>query len=200
HSHLDLGNFVLDMLGERFAMDLGADNYDLPGYLGPRRADYLRSSTPGHNTLSIGDASQPGDAESTSTLTPDGKSAKIDMTEAYPGARSVVRTVELADGQVTITDAIRVKRDATFIWNLHTPAKVTPTRGGAVLELNGKQVSLSVVEPRDAKVTVEADETRPPELPVQGSTHMQLRVKVQDEATIVVRFQPLAASKRERKL
>ena len=200
HSHLDLGNFVLDMLGERFATDLGADNYDLPGYLGPRRADYLRSSTPGHNTLSIGDASQPGDAESKSSLAPDGKSAQIDMTEAYPGARSVVRTVEVSAGQATITDAIRVKRDATFTWNLHTPAKVTPTRGGAVLDVNGKQISMSILEPRDAKLTIEPDETQPPELAVQGVTHVRVKVNVQDQTKIVIQFQPLAALKRERKL
>ena len=199
HSHLDLGNFVLDMLGERFATDLGADNYDLPGYLGPRRADYLRSSTPGHNTLSIGDASQPGDAESKSSLATDGKSATIDMTEAYPGARSIVRTVEVSAGQATITDAIRVKRDATFTWNLHTPAKVTPTRGGAVLDVNGKQISMSILEPRDAKLTIEPDETQPPELAVQGVTHVRVKVNVEDQGKIVIRFEPLAALKRERK-
>src|SRR6185295_7886257 len=35
HAHLDLGTFVLDALGQRWAVDLGPDDYDLPGYFGP---------------------------------------------------------------------------------------------------------------------------------------------------------------------
>lgn len=190
HSHLDLGNFVLDMLGERFALDLGADNYDLPGYLGPRRADYLRSSTPGHNTLSIGNASQPLDAECRAELAKDGRSATIDLTEAYPGTRSVVRSADLQAGVVTLTDTVRTKRDATFVWNLHTPAKVKLTREGALLDSNGKRVKVTILSPADARFTAEPDETRPPELPVNDVTHLRLKVKVEDEAKIEVRFEP----------
>jgi hypothetical protein len=40
HSHLDLGSFVFDAAGVRWAMDLGADNYNLPGYFGKQRWDY----------------------------------------------------------------------------------------------------------------------------------------------------------------
>ena len=32
HAHLDLGSFVLDAGGVRWAADLGTDDYDLPGY------------------------------------------------------------------------------------------------------------------------------------------------------------------------
>ena len=32
HSNLDIGTFVLDALGERWAIDLGADDYNLPRY------------------------------------------------------------------------------------------------------------------------------------------------------------------------
>ena len=38
--HLDLGTFVLDALGQRWAGDLGPDDYDLPGYFGPERFTY----------------------------------------------------------------------------------------------------------------------------------------------------------------
>jgi hypothetical protein len=37
HSHLDLGSFVLESDGVRWALDLGSDDYDLPGYFGDRR-------------------------------------------------------------------------------------------------------------------------------------------------------------------
>src|SRR4030042_85485 len=57
HSNLDLGSFVLDAYGKRFIMDLGADNYNAPGYFstganGPRW-NYYRMRAEGHNTLVI---------------------------------------------------------------------------------------------------------------------------------------------------
>ena len=60
HSHLDLGTFVLDALGERWAIDLGSDDYNLPGYFGKQRWTYYRLRTEGHNTLTIdGDNQNP---------------------------------------------------------------------------------------------------------------------------------------------
>jgi len=41
HSNLDLGSFVLDASGYRWAIDLGADDYNLPGYFGSQRWTYL---------------------------------------------------------------------------------------------------------------------------------------------------------------
>ena len=53
HSHLDLGSFVLDAIGQRWAIDLGADDYNLPGYFGGQRFTYYRLRAEGHNTLAI---------------------------------------------------------------------------------------------------------------------------------------------------
>ncbi len=53
HSHLDLGSFVFDAAGVRWALDLGADNYNLPGYFGRQRWNYYRLRAEGHNTLVI---------------------------------------------------------------------------------------------------------------------------------------------------
>jgi len=49
HSHLDLGSFVLEALGQRWAVDLGADDYNLPGYFGGKRFSYYRLRAEGHN-------------------------------------------------------------------------------------------------------------------------------------------------------
>lgn len=51
HSHLDLGTFVLDAESQRWAIDLGADDYNLPGYFGNQRWNYYRLRTEGQNTL-----------------------------------------------------------------------------------------------------------------------------------------------------
>lgn len=46
HAHIDSGTFVIDCLGERFAMDLGADNYNIDGGLYA-----YRNSAQGHNII-----------------------------------------------------------------------------------------------------------------------------------------------------
>ncbi|MBO5436222.1 MAG: hypothetical protein J6A23_01045, partial [Thermoguttaceae bacterium] len=40
HSHLELGAFILNHDSVRWAVDLGADNYNLPGYFGKKRWTY----------------------------------------------------------------------------------------------------------------------------------------------------------------
>ncbi|MEI6874747.1 MAG: heparinase II/III family protein, partial [Spirochaetota bacterium] len=40
HAHLDLGSFVLDADGVRWAQDLGPDDYNLPAYFGDKRWTY----------------------------------------------------------------------------------------------------------------------------------------------------------------
>lgn len=44
HGDLDIGTFVIDALGERWAIDLGMDNYNLPGYFDKKsnRWNYYR--------------------------------------------------------------------------------------------------------------------------------------------------------------
>ena len=191
HSHLDLGSFVLDMQGQRFAADLGADNYDMPGYLNDRRAEYLRSSTPGHNTLSIANASQPLDATATAEiLRGNGRSiARVDLTGAYPHADQVTREIGVdASGAVGITDTIRLQDRAPIVWNLHTPARVSPMRGGAVLEAGGKRVQLRILEPANAKLTVIPDETEPPALPIENSTHIRITLPAAEQMRLKIEF------------
>ena len=195
HSHLDLGNFVYDVLGERFACDLGADSYDLPGYLHNNRPDYLRTSTPGHNCLTRGDDSQPlaVGAKVTSTPTAKGQSVELDLSDAYPDARRAIRTFTLHGRVLTVTDTVRLDDRTTLNWHLHTQARVTITNGGAILESNAKHVELRVLEPANAVLTADPDETTPPQLPVQGVTQIRLRVHSVKDATIRVQLRPLDA-------
>src|SRR6185437_11163825 len=58
HAHADLGTFVYDADGVRWALDLGPDNYNLPDYFGKKRFTYYRLRTEGHNTLTIGTENQ----------------------------------------------------------------------------------------------------------------------------------------------
>jgi hypothetical protein len=55
HGNLDLGTFVLDALGVRWAIELGGDDYNMPGYFsggpGGQRWTYYRNRGEGQNTL-----------------------------------------------------------------------------------------------------------------------------------------------------
>ncbi|MCL2710795.1 MAG: heparinase II/III family protein [Planctomycetaceae bacterium] len=63
HTHLDIGSFVYEVNGVRWAVDVGADNYNLPDYFGVRGWNYFRKNNRSHNTLVIGDKIQNPAAE-----------------------------------------------------------------------------------------------------------------------------------------
>src|SRR5688572_21566260 len=53
HGNLDLGSFVLDASGIRWAEELGPGDYGLPGYFGIQRWQYYKTAIAGQNTLVI---------------------------------------------------------------------------------------------------------------------------------------------------
>ena len=96
HAHLDLGTFVLDALGQRWAVDLGPDDYNLPGYFGAERWTYERLKTSGQNTLHAG-RRQPG---------PEGDGA----ADGVPHQRGRRLRHRRSDGRVRPGGATRVQR------------------------------------------------------------------------------------------
>ena len=58
HGHLDAGSFVYEARGVRWCVDLGSDNYNMPGYFGGKRWSYFRLNNRSHNTLVIDDKLQ----------------------------------------------------------------------------------------------------------------------------------------------
>ena len=103
HSHLDLGTFVLDAMGRRWAINMGADNYNLPGYFGKQRWDYYRLRTEGQNTLTIDGRNQPLDAQSQIIAfgdNPDRPFAVADLSDAYrDSADHVMRGIARGQGR-----------------------------------------------------------------------------------------------------
>jgi Heparinase II/III-like protein len=130
HGHYDLGNFVLDANGVRWAMDLGPDDYGLPGYFKPEmRSRYYRTSTIGHNTIVINGECQPPTARAiiTHDRFEEGISFVVmDLSTAYPSAASARRGFALIDRQhVLIVDEIVPKARLSFVvWQMHTAAHV----------------------------------------------------------------------------
>ena len=129
HAHLDLGSFVLDAGGVRWAADLGTDDYDLPGYFGRQRWSYYRTRTESHNTLLIDDQNQDQRAEARITrqeFAPDFSWVQIDLSRANPGkVKQWTRRFGLAQRQAfLIGDTVRSDQPVEVIWGMMTDAEI----------------------------------------------------------------------------
>jgi hypothetical protein len=155
HAHLDLGSFVLDALGERWAVDLGPDDYDLPEYFGARRWSYFRLRTESHNTLLVNGGNQSASARAPIVAFSDDSYrpfAVVDLTEAYaPALATARRGIALVDGRdVLVQDEIAGASEADVVWQMQTRATVSLGGSHAVLRQNGRTLTLRVLEPADA--------------------------------------------------
>jgi hypothetical protein len=141
HGHYDLGSFVLDANGVRWAVDLGPDDYELPDYFKPEmRCRYYRTSTIGHNTIIINGECQPPTARAVITrerFAEDISFVVIDLSRAYPHAVSALRGFALiARRHVLIVDEIVPNGCLSSVdWQMHTRAGVELGRETATLTL-----------------------------------------------------------------
>ena len=158
HGQLDIGNFIFESLGERWAIDLGKDDYNLDGYFETdKRFNYYRNRAEAHNTLVMNISSgnyydQPYEAEGVITdfiSEPDMAYTELDMTEAYPNyANSAIRYFKLdkVTGELTVTDKINFKSETELHWFMNTDAVVTLSedKKSAVLTKNGRQLLVEI--------------------------------------------------------
>ena len=140
HAHMDVGSFVIDALGERWAMDLGMENYTAIEAQGvdlfnnkqnSPRWQVFRHSNYHHNTLTVDGALQnvKGYAAITSSNDAlDSLSATANLTTLYtPALSSVIRTVAIVNKEkVVVKDEVKNTDKSTSVrWTLVTPATVT---------------------------------------------------------------------------
>ena len=158
HGHLDVGSFVLDADGVRWALDLGGDNYNLPGYFRRKRWQYYRLINHSHNTLVINgqlqNAAARCDVVSTHS-TPTHASAIVDMTDAYKDqATSARRGIELLNRR-----AVHVRDEVDGAvgqvrWSMVTGAEISLSGHRATLTQDGKTLLAEILVPSDAKFEV----------------------------------------------
>lgn len=167
HNQLDSGSFSLEAFGERWAIDLGKENYNVPGYWeanpGGRRWSYYRSRAEGHNTLVLDpDACEDQDPLSTSKVVrfesaSDGAFSIIDLTGAYR-ATPVTRGVGLFGGKrVVVQDELALTESTDVWWFMHTRASIglTDNNRTAILTQNGKQIRATLLAPAQAAFSVQ---------------------------------------------
>jgi Heparinase II/III-like protein len=168
HGHMDIGSFVVDALGERWAIDLGHQDYNSLESKGLKifhmkqqsdRWKVYRMSNFSHNTLTIDKQLQNVEGYApiiSSTSVPKFRSAVTDLTAVYSiNTKKALRGVAIVEDQyVVIRDEITLKYDGTVRWNMITGAdvKIIDNRT-AELTKNGKKLYLRVSEPADAVLT-----------------------------------------------
>jgi len=188
HGHLDLGQFELDALGVRWARDLGADNYNLPGYWskgpGGRRWTYYRLNSLSHNVPLINDRSQDPMATSRMVTFRSGEAfsgAVIDFTSAYkPQASKALRGVAMLDRRrALIQDEFTLATPCDLAWGMTTDAAIATDGASAVLTLDGKRLRAEILSPAGAAFTVESAEQKPPQKRNRGVRRLTIRLAKQ---------------------
>ena len=199
HTHLDLGSFVLDADGQRWAMDFGGDNnqgiYTLPGYFDfkAQRWTYFRANNHSHNTVTPGDALQNRFVVAPITKyesTPERAFAVVDLTRAYSNeVISLNRGIELLDrARVLVQDEYQPSTtNLPLHWVMVTKAKIdlSDDRHSATLMSNGKMLRADLLEPATAKLSVGS--TRPPttaENQNEGTTMLAIDLNPNDAGNL----------------
>jgi hypothetical protein len=167
HGHLDLGSFVIDAGGTRFALDPGPDDYNLPGYFGKQRWTYFRLRTEAHNTVVIDDQNQDPRAEASITnhlFTPELSWVELDLTHAYRRLKSFRRKIGIAGGQqIFIEDALTSEQPVDAVWGMLTEADIRLNGQEAELRKDGWTLSAEILSPRHAVFDVIPATVQPPQ-------------------------------------
>jgi hypothetical protein len=152
HGHYDLGSFVLDADGVRWAVDLGPDDYGLCGYFtAEMRARYYRTGTIGHNTIIVNGQCQPPTARADVLCAHFGETLAlvvVDLSAAYPDTVSLRRGFALIDRRhVLIVDEIVPRHSLSSVdWQMHTAASVETS--AAMTSLVAQPSSAGAASPR----------------------------------------------------
>ncbi|MBN9381009.1 MAG: heparinase II/III family protein [Chitinophagaceae bacterium] len=214
HAHMDVGSFVMDAAGVRWAMDLGAQNYESLESKGmdifgrgqnAQRWTIFRYVNQAHNTLTINDQHQlvAGYAPITGhSSSRDFMSAVTDLSEVYKGSlASVQRGIAIVQGKwVVVRDEITAADTPAVVrWTLLTPAEVRIT-GPHTAELtkDGKKLILRVDAPGD--IIMKTWPTDPPpnsyDAPNPGTirTGFELTIPARSSTVVTVSLIPEGAA------
>jgi hypothetical protein len=160
HAHLDLGSFVYEADGVRWALDLGPDDYNLPAYFGAKRWSYYRLKTESHNTLMLDGQNQAlkGKAPLLAFSSGARKLAVADLTDGYRDqAKRVMRGVELLDDRsLLVQDEVEADEPVEVAWAMMTDAKVEVSADGdeLLLRKGEKAMTMRMITPKGARFQV----------------------------------------------
>ena len=162
HSHMDIGSFVMEVDGVRWASDFGQQNYESLESKGVGLWDnsqngdrwkIFRYSTYSHNTIIIDDQQQLVKGYAGIEKHSDSEEfmyAISDLSNVYEGQlKKTVRGMGIKDGKYTIIrdEVETLDKSTKFRWNMLTYADVQLGTKEAVLSIEGKKLKLKVQGP-----------------------------------------------------
>lgn len=175
HGHMDIGSFVLDAQGVRWAVDLGPESYHKIESLGmnlwgrsqnAERWKIFRYNNLSHNTLVVNGQHQKVNGNAPIVRYSDKKAfphVVFDMSDVYEGqlAKAFRGGALLPTGQIIIQDEFRAtQQPATVRWAMVTPAKVSiESHKSALLQQEGKTMQLTVLT--DEQIRLKTYSTKP---------------------------------------
>jgi len=177
HGQMDIGSFVLDACGFRWAMDLGAEGYHGIESRGMNlwnrsqdsdRWTIFRQSNLGHNTLVIDGQPQRVSGQGQViqfSEDPEFPHSIVDMSEVYAGqAESVHRGIALVNSRdVLIQDHISgLKPGSQVRWGMITPSTVRVVNDSTIeLQQDDATISLVILSPEATRwVIIDTEEPR----------------------------------------
>lgn len=196
--HLDLGNFEMEAIGIRWAYDLGAENYELPGYfnndIGGQRWTYYRLNSHSHNVPMLNNKDQlvTGHA-SIIDHSENGTDPYVlfDLTSAYDdNAVLVTREIRLINSRqaMQITDEFDLKNQVDIYWGMTTPATIRVlSNGEALLSKDGKTLKAKIVSPSGLNFYSESCYQPPPQNANIGFSRLMVKTN-QTAGTITLKI------------
>ena len=219
HGHMDVGSFVMEADGVRWASDFGPQDYNSLETKGidlwshaqnSDRWQVFRYNNYVHNTLTINNQLHfvDGFADMVSwSPTTAFMNAIVDMSKVFDGQLSQsLRGVAIVNGQyVAVRDELTASdKEATVRWTMLTSAEAS-IKGKNTIELkkDGKKLTLQVVEP--AQATMKTWSTASPhdyDAPNPGTVLVGFEVKVpaHTKATLLVKLIPQNAKQSSAKI
>ncbi|KAF9527790.1 heparinase II/III family protein [Crepidotus variabilis] len=168
HNDLDVGDFVIDALGTRFAGEYGSADYRSPEYFNSDAQNatrwlYFRKRTEAQSTLMINKDNQnvlaaptikhdtTGEKQDSSTVyTPPKTSTAfftMDMTSAYFQATSIKRGIRMLNGRRQVLLQDEIDAQAGVQWRMQTNATITINGASASLALDGQTMEVQILNP-----------------------------------------------------
>lgn len=184
HQQMDCGTFIVESDGVLWTEDLGADDYDLPGFWdgkpGGERWKYFRNNNFSHNVINIDHSLQYANGHAfVCEEQPEVKQpfATLNLCEVYrEKAKSAYRKFTLIDDRtMEVEDEVELLDASSRVtWVAGTKAEVKANGNKAVFVRNGKRFYMQIVAPAGAVFkTYPAKNTYKGEKPIKGITMLE---------------------------
>ena len=168
HGNMDAGTFVFELNGVRWIIDPGNQPYyplnrigfNLSGHCQDcPRWTLLTKKNQGHSTITINDVRFDVNAQAKIIDFVDSEKPEvtIDLTPVYfENVNSVKRRlVKENDKSILIEDSFETNDSTkTITWGLMTQAEVQPTKNGAILKQDGKELNLTILSLAETNVSI----------------------------------------------